>query len=75
MDGAVLRVSGVEADGFAAGDLLRLAVGAEVELAVQPGRRLVGDQRQRVARVRRFGRGQPGRMARAIVVAEACDGL
>ena len=35
---------------LAAGDFPGLAVVAEIELAVQPRRRLVGDQRQRVAR-------------------------
>ena len=42
---------------------------------MQPGGRLIGDQRQRVARIRRFGRRQPGRVGRAIVVIEACDGF
>ena len=74
-DAAARGIGGVETDGFAAGDFLGLAVGAEIELAVQPGRRLVGDQRQRVARIRRLGRGQPGRVGRAIVVTEACDGF
>ncbi len=50
-DAAARGIGGVETDGFAAGDLFGLAVGTEVELAVQPGRRLVGDQRQRVARI------------------------
>ena len=54
---------------------LRLAVGTEVELTVQPGRRLVGDQRQRVARTWRLGRRQPCRVRRAIVVIEAGDGV
>ena len=74
-DAAVRRIDSVETDNFAAGDFLRLAVGTEIELAVQPGRRLVGDQRQRVARTRRLGRRQPCRVRRAIVVIEARDGF
>jgi hypothetical protein len=54
-DAAARGIGGVEADGFAAGNFFRLAVGAEIELAVQPRRRLVGDQRQRVARIGRLG--------------------
>ena len=42
---------------------------------MQPGGRLIGDQRQRVARIRRFGRRQPCRVGRAIVVTEARDGF
>src|SRR3546814_17473455 len=52
-----------------------LAVAAEVELAVQPRRRLVGDQPERRGLVRLLGRWQPGRMPGAVVVAEAGDGL
>src|SRR6478609_5049358 len=74
-DAAARRIGGVEANGFATFDLPRLAVGAEIELAVQPRRWLVCDQRQWVAPSCWLGRGQPGRMRRAIVVAEACDGL
>jgi len=74
-DGAVRRIDRIETDDFAAGNFLGLAVGTEVELTVQPGRRLVGDQRQRVARIRWFGRRQPRRVGRAIVVTEARDGV
>ena len=74
-DAAARRIDRVETDGFAAGNFLGLAVGTEVELAVQPGRRLVGDQRQRVARIWRLGRRQPCRVRRTIVVIEACDGV
>src|SRR3546814_7388531 len=52
-----------------------LAVAAEVELAVQPRRRLVGDQPERRGLVRLLGRWQPGRIPGAVVVAEAGDGL
>lgn len=69
------RILRVQADDLAAVPLGRLAVGPEIELAVQPRRRLVGDQRQRRRRIRLLSGGKPGRMARAIVIAEASDGL
>ena len=49
------------------------AVAAEIELAVQPRGRLVGDQPQAVPRVGHLARRQPSRMAGAIAVAEPVD--
>src|SRR3984957_7464888 len=60
------------------GDLDRLAVRADVQLAVQPGPRLVGDQLQGKAPggggAEPLVRLQPDRVARAVRVPEAVDG-
>mgnify|MGYP006143661241 CR=1 FL=1 len=56
----------MDADGLAALDFGRLAGRAGIELAVQAGRRLVGHQPQRMARVRRVALGQPRGVARGV---------
>src|SRR6266567_491872 len=64
---------------FTPGDLERLAVRADVQLAVQPGPRLVGDQLQAEApgggRAEPFVRFAPDRVARAVWVTVAVDGF
>ena len=70
---------GMDAHRLAAVDLRREAGRAEIELAVQPGRRLVGDQLQRKARgggesAPSTGGSQVG-MAGAIGIAETGDRL
>src|SRR5262249_54611473 len=73
------RVVGVDRDGLAARDLAHGADGAGVHLAVQAVARLAGDEVQRIACSRGaaepFGRLDPARMRRAVVVAEAGDAL
>src|SRR5262249_34634408 len=76
-DAARRRVGGMHADGLAAAHLRRLAERADVELAVQAGRRVVGGELEREAG-REGGapplwRLQPGRMPWAVVVAESVD--
>ena len=60
---------------FAAAVLGIGAVVAEIELAVQAGRRLVGDQEERGRGARLVGRREPGGMAGTIRLAETGDGL
>ena len=75
---AMPRVAGIgriDGDGFAAGDLAARADRARVHLAVQAIARLAGDEMKRIGRRRcaaqPFGGLDPGRMRRAVVVAEA----
>ena len=74
LDVARRGVLRMQAHRLATIDLRGEAGGAEIQLAVQPGRRLVGDQLQWEAgggrRSSAFGRRQPGRVSRTIVVAE-----
>ena len=70
-------VVGMHAHRLASRDLAAGAVGADVELAVQPRARLVGDQVQREPlggrRAEPLVGLEPGRVARAVVVAEPGD--
>ncbi|MCY1515351.1 hypothetical protein D9M68_499340 [compost metagenome] len=66
--GGVPRMQGTD---FPALSLLRHAVRAEIQLAVQAGGRLVGNQEQRMRRRGRVLRRQPGGMARAVRITEA----
>src|SRR5215469_1007670 len=65
-----LGVLGVYAHPLAAFDLRGHARRPEIELAVEPRRRLVRDQLQRITRIRMVGGWHPGRMSRAIRIAE-----
>ena len=63
--------------GLASGDLCRLRDRSRIHLAVQAAGRLVGDEMDRPLRGARaaepLGGSDPGRMRRAIVIAEAGD--
>src|SRR5204863_5049501 len=77
VDAACRRVVGMDANGFASGNLRRLTVCARVELTVQPRRRLIGDEMQRELLGPRtaeplFGL-EPDGMAGTVVVTEAGD--
>src|SRR5690606_8821265 len=67
----------IEPGGLPACDLAVARIAAEVELAVQLARRLVGDEMQRAFwRIAQpFGRLEPGGMAGTVVIAEAGDAL
>src|SRR2546423_894868 len=64
-------VGRMDPDRLAPADLRTLAEGSDVELAVQPGRGLIGDQHQRGAGVRLLVRLQPRRVAGAVRVPES----
>src|SRR5215472_7736647 len=64
------RILRVHADGLAPPELGRQAGGAKIQLAVQPGGRLIGDELQRETRIGALARRQPGRVPGAVGVAE-----
>src|SRR5258706_1742441 len=72
------RVAGIQPHRLTPGDLDGLAVRADIQLAVEPGPRLVGDQLQTEAPggggAEPFVRFEPDRMARAVRGPEAVDG-
>src|SRR5258708_6949719 len=72
-------VRGIVRDGFAATRFGGLAIGAVVELAMQPRRRLIGDQLERMGgsapASQPFAGLEPHRVAGAVRVAEASDGF
>ena len=70
-----LRILGMHARDFAAAVLGIGAVVAEIELAVQAGRRLVGDQEEGGRCTRLVCRREPGGMAGTIRLAKTGDGL
>src|SRR6202030_2293180 len=69
-DAARRGVLRMDADRLAAVDLRFETGRAEIQLTVKTGRRLIGDQLQREARIRALRGRQPGRMSRAIRVTE-----
>jgi hypothetical protein len=75
LDAALGRILRMHARDLAAAMLGPAAMAAEVELAVQPRARLIGDEDEGRSRVGHIGGPQPGWMAGAIRLAEARDPL